>query len=114
MGKYAFKNNTNDKTLEITIEGLFTQQDGMDYIKTYQDTIKRISTAEYKLIFDCTNLSVTPSEIVPMLQGCFEMYKQANYNAVKAIVPKQNGAVLKMQFSRLAKNAGLQNFEIIA
>lgn len=48
--------------------------------------------------------------MLPMLEGCFKMYK--DYGFRKVIAEVGNSVTLKMQLGRVAKNVGL-NIELI-
>jgi hypothetical protein len=41
-----------------------------------------------------------------MLEGCFKMYKDLNFK--KVTIDGGNNATLRMQFTRIARNSGLQ------
>lgn len=113
MGQYSFKNNSLEKKLEIVVEGVFSQQNGMDYVTDYNKEIRKINPKEYDLLLDCTKLAVTPADVVPQLQGCFELYKANGFKKVSTIINASNGAIIKMQFNRLARIVKLDNLEII-
>ncbi|KAF4325451.1 hypothetical protein G195_000919 [Phytophthora kernoviae 00238/432] len=77
-----------------------------------QDTIAPINTKEYELNIDCKKLNVTAPEIVPLLEGCLQMFKKDEYK--KVVLTLENNAILKMQLSRLGRSVGLDNLEIIS
>ena len=110
--KFNFKADNSSKTLFIAVRGSFTEEDGKAYIAEYLKQVKAIDVKSYKLFLDCTELNVTSQDLSTMLQGCFEMYKNDGFGSVQAKII--NNAVLKMQLSRLAKNVGLGNFEVIS
>lgn len=118
MKKYEFKKSIIEKTFYITVAGIFTKEDGEGYVKEYLKQIAGLNTKEYTLKFDCLNLKVTPSDVIPQLQGCFELYKQGGFKKVIGVIPSTgsndlNSGVMKMQFNRLARTTGLANFEIV-
>ena len=116
MEKYSFNKNTLAETLDIIVQGVYTKEDAENYVKEYLEAISNINTSKYTLKFDCINLKVTPTDVVPQLQGCFELYKKAEFKKVIAIISASNNlsaGVMKLQFNRLAKTVGLNNFEIV-
>lgn len=112
MKKFEFKTDRLGKKIDVNLRGMFKPQDAKDYVNEYQKVIGTINSKEYRLQFDCTEMIITPADAVPMLKGCFEMYKQAGFNKVVAKISKTNGLIMKMQFNRLAKETGLTNFEV--
>ncbi|MBU3204407.1 hypothetical protein [Clostridium algidicarnis] len=112
--KFSFKRNDTTKVLEIFTEGVFTPEDGAEYVKSYKAEVAKITPGEYTLKFDCSNLELNRPEVLPILQGCFEMYKVNNFKKIIATVGNsKNSVILKMQIGRLARTVGLDNIEII-
>ncbi|MBU5591873.1 hypothetical protein KQI89_08850 [Clostridium sp. MSJ-4] len=112
--KFDFKRNDTTKTLEIFTEGVFTQEDGEEYVKSYKTQVLKINPMEYTLKFDCSDLQLNRPEVLPLLQGCFEMYKMNNFKKILVTVGNsKNSNILKMQIGRLARTVGLNNMEII-
>ena len=109
--KFDITKLVSDKTIHIVLNGKFEKEDGLKYIEEYNSLIKTINPSEYTLRFDCTNLAVSANESLDILGDCFKMYSEANFKKVVAIV-EQKQSVLSMQFNRLARNAGLDNFEV--
>ncbi|WKL00934.1 hypothetical protein Q0F98_29010 [Paenibacillus amylolyticus] len=78
MGNFILKTDVPNKVLNIELEGSFSQEDGLRSISAYQDTIAPLNTKEYDLNIDCKKLNVTAPEIVPLLEGCLQMFKKMN------------------------------------
>ncbi|KAA8750249.1 MULTISPECIES: hypothetical protein [Paenibacillus] len=112
MGNFILKTDVPNKVLNIELEGSFSQEDGLRSISAYQDTIAPINTKEYDLNIDCKKLNVTAPEIVPLLEGCLQLFKKDEYK--KVVLTLENNAILKMQLSRLGRSVGLDNLEIIS
>lgn len=112
--KFKFNHNMADKKIEVIVQGLFNAHDGMNYVNEYSRIVKRIDASDYDLNFDCTKLSVTAANVVEMLEDCFKMYKEDGFKMVRFRIPEKNSATLKMQFNRLARSVGLNNYEFIA
>lgn len=112
MGNFILTTDVPNKVLNIELEGAFSQEDGLRSISAYQDTIAPINTQEYHLNIDCKKLNVTAPEIVPLLEGCLQMFKKDEFK--KVVLTLENNSILKMQLSRLGRSVGLNNLEIIS
>ncbi|MBY9078436.1 hypothetical protein KIH86_27425 [Paenibacillus sp. HN-1] len=112
MGKFILKTDTASKVLNIELEGTFSEQDGLTSIQAYQETIKPINPADYKLDIDCRKLNVTAPDVVPLLEGCFVMFKNDGFTTVKLTL--ENNPILKMQLSRLGRKAGIENLDVVS
>ncbi|WP_025689328.1 hypothetical protein [Paenibacillus zanthoxyli] len=112
MGKFILKTDAAKKVIEIELEGAFSEEDGLKSIQAYKETITGITPADYQLKIDCRKLNVTAPEVVPLLEGCFIMFKGDGFEKVNLTL--ENNPVLKMQLSRLGRKAGLENLEIIS
>lgn len=92
------------------VSGTFVPEDAQSFVKDYHNAVNSINPAEYTLEFDCTSMLVVSTDMVPHLEACFALYKESGFH--KVIFKVQDNAVLKMQFSRLARNTGLTNVEV--
>ncbi|NGM80806.1 hypothetical protein G5B47_00105 [Paenibacillus sp. 7124] len=112
MGKFILKTDSAKKIINIELEGTFTEEDGLKSIQAYQETINPITPSEYLLDIDCRKLNVTAPDVVPLLEGCFLMFKKDGFDKVKLTL--ESNPVLKMQLARLGRKAGLENLDIIS
>ncbi|MBT2290821.1 hypothetical protein J7E73_17110 [Paenibacillus albidus] len=112
MGKFVLKTDTAKKVINIELDGTFTEEDGVKSIQAYQQTINPINPADYELQIDCRKLNVTAPDVVPLLEGCFVMFKSDGF--VRVNLTLENNPILKMQLARLGRKAGLDNLEIIS
>ena len=112
MKKFRFTNNPSGKELRVELEGMFNAQDAEDFVKEYKSIISKIKPTETVFNVDCTKMIITPQDVVPQLQGCFEMYRDDKFKKVVFIVSKDKGAILKAQFNRLGRTVGLTNMEV--
>jgi len=109
MGNY--KITTGNQTLDIIVEGLFTPSNAQAYLIDFNKAVSGINPPEFKLILDCTGLSVSPVEMQQMLKGCLELYKELKFKSV--VFKAGTNAILKMQMQRLSSSVGLNNISII-
>lgn len=110
MGKFHIDTNAMTKTLACTVEGNMTVQDADAFINQYHRVVATITPSQYILTFDCTKLGVSTKESQERLATCFQLYKQAHFKQI--IFHTGNNSILKMQFTRLAHGANLDNFKI--
>lgn len=107
MGKFKLNNNADTKVLDIELEGSFSEEDGLRSILAYQQIVNPIDSRDYELQIDCRKLNVTAPDVVPILAGCFVMFKNDGF--IKVHLTLENNPTLKMQLVRLGRKAGLEN-----
>jgi 2-hydroxy-3-keto-5-methylthiopentenyl-1-phosphate phosphatase len=103
MGDY--KITTGSQTIDIIVEGLFTPSDAQAFVKDFTKAVSAITPPNFKLVLDCTKLSVSPAEMQQMLKGCLELYKEQNFKSV--VLKSGTNTILKMQMQRLSNSVGL-------
>lgn len=111
MGSFVFNLNHEEKTLNVMIEGMFTQQNALDFIADYQKNIAGIKTNEFILAFDAKNLKVSTQEVLPMLENCVQLYKQTGF--MKIIMNMGSSAIVRSQIKRVIEKVGILNCEVI-
>lgn len=107
MGKFKLINHTDTKILNIELEGTFSEEDGLKSILAYQQIVNPINSRDYELQIDCRKLNVTAPEVVPILEGCFKMFKNDGFLTIQLTL--DHNPTLKMQLARLGRKAGLDN-----
>ncbi|WP_035284125.1 MULTISPECIES: hypothetical protein [unclassified Clostridium] len=110
MKKYQMSVDKGKKEMNIRVWGMFEASDANSFIEDFKKELSSIQTSEFILAFDAKDLNVSKPEMLPMLEGCFKMYKECNFKKVTAKV--ENNVTLKMQLSRIGRNSGL-NIEVI-
>lgn len=110
MKKYEMSVDKIRKQLSIRVWGMFGQEDANGFVEDFKKTVSTIQAREFILAFDAKELNVSKPEMLPMLEGCFKMYKECGFKKVEAKV--ENNVTLKMQLGRVARNAGL-NIEVV-
>lgn len=110
MKKYEMSLERTNKKINIRLGGMFEPDDANSFVKEFKGMLSTITAPEYFLYFDAKELKVSTPEMVPMLEGCFKMYKEIGFKRVAIKV--ENNPTLRMQLSRLARNVGL-NLEVI-
>lgn len=110
MKKYEMSVERINKELRIRIWGMFEPKDANDFVGDFKKTVANIKVPEFALALDAKELNVSKPEMLPMLEGCFKMYKECGFKRV--VIKVEKNATLKMQLGRLARNVGL-NLEVI-
>lgn len=105
MKKYEIKMDKSKKEMNIKIWGMFEESDAKGFIEDFQKELSAIQPSEFVLAFDANELNVSRPEMLPMLEGCFNMYKECKFKKVIANVGKN--ITLKMQLSRIGRSTGL-------
>ncbi|MFJ5624375.1 hypothetical protein ACIQD3_16940 [Peribacillus loiseleuriae] len=109
--KYSIKVNEGKKVVDMFVGGSFTPIDVQNFVKDYQKIVASVDVASYQLIIDCTTMDLLTQEMVPSLENSYRMYKESGFE--KVIFTIKENAILKMQLSRLARNTGLTNVEVV-
>lgn len=108
---FKFKLEKNQKKMLIEVIGSFVPEKEKEFFDNYTRISKEINPTEYTLFLDCTSMNIVNQDYVEKLSSAYGLYKKTGF---KNVVMKLSAVspVVKMQLSRLAKNAGL-DFEII-
>lgn len=110
MKKYEMSLDKIKKEINIRIWGMFEPNDANSFVEDFRKELSPIQTSEFILAFDAKELNVSKPEMLPMLEGCLQMYKACKFKKIAVEVGKN--VTLKMQLSRLSRNIGL-NIEVI-
>jgi len=111
MGSYKIDLKHEQKTMDVLVEGMFTSENALAFITDYNKNISCINTTEFALVFDGTNLKITTQEVLPLLENCFQLYKQAGFR--KIVMKMGSSVIVKNQARRVIDKVGLLNCEII-
>jgi hypothetical protein len=111
MGSFNLNADQSSKVLNVQVEGTFSPEDGMASIEAYKKALSTISASEFDIDIDCTKLNVSNADAIPMLEGCFNLYKADGFK--KVIFRMVKNPILKMQISRIARKVDLPNYEIV-
>lgn len=108
MEKFSIKSTGN--VLEIVLDGKFGDEDIASFGAAYQQAVGKIKPAQVNLELDARNMGVITPDKQEKLKGFFMLYKQTGFQ--KVTLRMQDSAILAMQVRRLAKEAGITDFEI--
>ncbi len=110
VGKFVLNTDEIHKQIYIELEGIFSEEDGLLSMQSYQQLVNPLDPSEYELRIDCTKLNVTAPDVVPLLESCFIMFKNDGFT--KVVLTLEYNPILKMQLARLGRKAGLENLVI--
>lgn len=109
---YSFKTNQAEKTMDMWVNGTFTEEDYHNFVRDYVKETSAINASEYVLNVDCRSMDLLDPEEVEKLKASFESYKKTGFKQVIFIIT-QAQVIIKMQLGRVARSAGLSNCEIV-
>jgi hypothetical protein len=105
MKKYEISLDNVKKEMKVKVWGMYEPDDAKNFVEDFTKALSPIQPSEFVLSFDCEELKVSKQEMVPMLEGCFKMYKDLGFK--KVLMRPGNNVTLKMQLSRVSRNTGL-------
>lgn len=106
MGTEARINVDNtQKVVHIIVAGKVTEQEAREFDNEYKTKIGAINPSLYTLEADCSAMQVLTPEMTERLTGVMKMYKAAGFK--KIIYQVKSNPILKMQLSRVSRNAGI-------
>ena len=112
LGKDSYEISVNNaqKTVDIAVGELSSQEAAERFMNEYQAKIGGIQASEYVLHVNCENMKVVTTELAGSLEGAIGLYAQSGFQKIKfqAVV----NPVLKLQLNRIARNVGLGNYEV--
>lgn len=108
--KYLLTVNSAQKTMSLQIlVPSFTPADAQAFVADFNRKVQSITASEFTFNLDCTEMTVVTPQMVPELEACYKLYKEAGFK--KVIFKVKNNVILKMQLGRLARGVGLSQVE---
>lgn len=111
MATATIRVNAVKKAVSMTVAGKMTMNEAELFIKEYQTKIGPLNGPDFELEADATEMQLLTPEMAENLTEVMKMYKQTGFKKITATITKN--PMLKMQLSRIARNAGLTQFTII-
>lgn len=105
MNKHEISLDKANKELKVKVWGMFEPEDATSFLVDFKKTVSTIQPSEFVLSFDTGELKVSKQEMMPMLEGCFKMYKDLAFRKVS--IGTKDNTILKMQLNRIAKKIEL-------
>lgn len=101
----------DDHTIRIFVEKYLVPENTQPYISDFSKTIENINTRDYDLYIDGTKYIITPLDMQDTLRKHLMRFRELGFRKITIKIGDKK--VLKLQANRIAKEAGLENIEII-
>lgn len=108
---YKIEKNLVAKKLNICVGDQITLAEAEKFEKEFQSVVSSIDTGDFELHIDSTNMKVLTQDMAVKLSGAMKLYQQAGFK--KIVIEITQNTVLKMQISRLLREVGLTNAEVV-
>ncbi len=105
-----FSITVSGDVLKIVLDGKFGDEDIASFGAAYGQAVRKITPSQVSLELDARNMGIITPDKQEKLKGFFILYKQTGFR--KVILRMQDSAILAMQVRRLAKEAGIEDFDI--
>lgn len=106
MGNSIFQINPFDKRLNVKLEGSISEKDGQDFFKKYSKEISLMSSVDFKIEIDCTDLTVNTFSQMLFLEKIYFTFKADGFNQILFIF-KQDSDINNSFFVSFAKKCNL-------
>lgn len=111
MKKTGVQVNAVKKVVDISVTGKMTMEDSAAFVAEYNSKTSVIKAAEFELNVDCTDMQVLTADMYEDLTAVMKLYKSTGFKQVKFQI--KSNQILKMQLSRIARNAGLTQSSVV-
>ncbi len=105
-----FSITVSGNVLKIVLDGKFGDEDIASFGEAYGQAVRKINPSQVSLELDARNMGVITPDKQEKLKGFFVLYKQTGFK--KVVLRMEDSAILAMQVRRLAKEAGIEDFDI--
>ncbi|HWK23591.1 MAG TPA: hypothetical protein VNS08_11235 [Ureibacillus sp.] len=112
VATFKITKNVVKKVIDLTVGDQMTLEEADRFAREFQRTAKSIDASSWTLDVDCTGMKVLTQDLTLKLTGAMGLYKEAGFQKVIFTVKENN--ILKMQLMRVARTAGLNNFEVVS
>lgn len=99
---FKFEKKQAEKALVITVGGFMKPDEAEAFLKEYEENVNSIQPSEYKLIIDSTDLAVSKQDMLPVLEGCFNLYMSNGFKKILMVNP--SSVIAKNQMQKLAQS----------
>ncbi|MEC0181528.1 hypothetical protein P4H61_08440 [Paenibacillus peoriae] len=114
MSQHSYNIEVNQamKTVHMAVNGVFSQEEYESFVRDYVAKTSSIQASVFTLTVDCTQMELLGPEEVEKLKGSFVRYKETGFAKVVFHISLQQ-TIIKMQLGRVAREAGLNNVDIV-
>jgi hypothetical protein len=97
----------------VTVGGFISPDEAKSFVDEYESIIKNLDTKNTCLILDGRELKASTQDMLPMLQGCFQLYMRDDFKKVFMI--NFVSSVTNSQVARVAKEIGFtERYEMVS
>ncbi|MDV4149273.1 hypothetical protein R0131_00325 [Clostridium sp. AL.422] len=108
MKKYQGKNSSYQlevdkvkKVFHAEASGFFSEEDGISFLRDYDEITKTFPAKEYSLIIDAPELKPSSQEVAKILGDLLKKYMEVPFN--KRFLVTKGNVITVSQFKRLGK-----------
>ncbi len=101
----------DDHTIRIIVEKYLVPENTEPYISDFSKMIENINIHDYDLYIDGTKYIITPLNMQDTLRKHLKRFKELGFKKITIKIGDKK--ILKLQACRIAKEAGLDNIEIL-
>ena len=98
---FKFEIDHGKKLFMVSVWGFYTEEVANDFVKKYNEEVKKITPKDYTLVVNPENLTTSKQEMLPILKGCFQFYMQGGFKKIYMITPTSTSSA--MQLKRVAR-----------
>lgn len=111
MKKATIEVNPASKVMKVSVAGKMTMEDSKAFVSEYNTKTNAINPSDFTLEVNCLNMPVVTQDMTEELTNVMGLYKSTGFKQV--VFQIKSNSTLKMQLSRLARNAGLTNATVV-
>lgn len=105
MKKHDISLDKIKKEIRVRVWGMYGPDDANSFVEEFTKIVSTMQPSQFILSFDTEELKVSTQDMIPMLEGCFKLYKDLGFK--KVLIKAGNNVTLKMQLNRVSRNTGL-------
>jgi hypothetical protein len=106
---YSMSYEQNKNVFHIVVSGFFKEEDGLSFLKYYNDKLKKFNIANTTLIIESQNLKASAPNMLKIMKQCYQLYNHSGFKKMIIVLPSSPTSAL--QAKRMAQDAGyLGNF----
>ncbi|MGE7623469.1 hypothetical protein ACQKMD_10520 [Viridibacillus sp. NPDC096237] len=111
MVGYEINEDKVMKVITVVVNDKMTLEQAGKFTRDYKRLTKTIDSKLFVLDIDCTAMKVVTPDLIDNLGETFKMYNEPGFK--KVIMKVRHNNILKMQLTRLSREARLTNVEIL-
>lgn len=98
---YRMELRANEKVLLITMRGLMTKVESLEYLEELKTYIRCINPKQYNVVIDTSELKTTPQNLIDLMEKAMEIITNTPFKKRYNIMPES--IIAKSQVKRIAR-----------